>query len=256
VLATGAAAADEGDPNGLIQLGPGDSVRVEVFGQPDMTTTVAIGPDGKVSLPLVGAVEVGGLSQANAGTRIEQSLKTGGFFNDPHVTVALLQSRSQRISVLGQVHTPGRYTIDTRMSLFDVLAQAGGVSDDGADFVYVLRPDGQGGVHRTTVRLSGLTDTNDTVVIERLQGGDTLFVPHAERFYITGEVNAGAMYRLEPGMTVLEAVARAGGITQRGSQYRIEIKRPAKDGSYLSFHAKLSDRILPDDVIRVKESIF
>jgi polysaccharide biosynthesis/export protein len=251
-----AGAADDGDANGLIQLGLGDSIRVEVYGQPDMTSTVAVGMDGKVGLPLVGAVEVDGLSQSGAGTRIEQALKNGGFLNDPHVTVALLQSRSQRVSVLGQVHTPGRYTIDSKMTLFDVLAQAGGVADDGADFVYLLRPDGQGGVRRFAVQLSGLSARTAAVTMERLQGGDTLYVPHAERFYITGEVSAGAMYRLEPGMTVLEAIARAGGITQRGSQNRVEIKRPGKDGQYVTLHAKLGDRVLPDDVIRVKESIF
>jgi polysaccharide export outer membrane protein len=255
-----AAAAEEADSSGLIQLGPGDSVKIEVYGQPDMTTTVPVGDDGKISLPLVGAVAVGGMSPTDAGTRIAQALKTGGFFNDPHVTVSLLNSRSQRISVLGLVHAPGRYTIDQKMTLFDVLAQAGGISDDGADYVYVLRPDGQGAMRRYTVRLSGLANAgnaaSDRLPVERLLGGDTLYVPRAERFYITGEVTAGAMYRLEPGMTVLEAIARAGGITQRGSQSRVEIKRPAKDGHYITFHATLTDKVQPDDVIRVKESIF
>jgi polysaccharide export outer membrane protein len=64
------------------------------------------------------------------------------------------------------------------------------------------------------------------------------------------------MYRLEPGMTVIQAVARAGGITVRGSDRRIEIKRPAKDGKYEIIHAKPDDVIAADDVIRVKESIF
>jgi polysaccharide biosynthesis/export protein len=258
LLATLALAAEE-DASGLIQLGPGDAVKVEVYGQPDMTSTVTVSGDGKINLPLVGLVAVSGLSPSDAGTKVEQALKTGGFFNDPHVTVSLLQSRSQRVSVLGQVKTPGRYTVDGKMTLFDVLAQAGGVTEEGADFVYVLRPDGKGGVNRLTVKLAGLSGSSggDTVVsMEQLQGGDTLVVPKAERFYISGEVTAPNMYRLEPGMTVLEAVARAGGITQRGSQSRIEIKRPTKDGHYTTFHAKLSDKVEPDDVIRVKESIF
>jgi polysaccharide export outer membrane protein len=255
-----ARSAEEGDSSGLIQLGPGDSVKVEVYGQPDMTSTVAVGVDGRLNLPLVGAVAVDGLSPGQAGTKIEQALRSGGFLIDPHVTVSVLNSRSQRISVLGQVHSPGRYTIDQKMTLLDVLAQAGGIGDDGADYVYVLHPDGAGAVHKFTVRLPGLQGAgatqDDHIALERLQGGDTLYVPRAERFYITGEVTSGAMYRLEPGMTVLEAIARAGGVTQRGSQSRIEIKRPTQDGRYVTFHARLTDKVQPDDVIRVKESIF
>lgn len=260
LLVAAAMAAEEGDASGLIQLGPGDSVKVEVYGQPDMTSTVSVGADGKLNLPLVGAVAVDGLSPGEAGTKIEQALRSGGFLNDPHVTLSLLNSRSQRISVLGQVHSPGRYTIDQKTTLLDVLAQAGGIGDDGADYVYVLRPDGAGAVRKLTVKLPGLAGVGGTpggnMVLERLQGGDTLYVPRAERFYITGEVTAGAMYRLEPGMTVLEAIARAGGVTQRGSQSRIEIKRLTQDGRYVSFHGKLTDKVQPDDVIRVKESIF
>jgi polysaccharide export outer membrane protein len=253
-------AAEESDSSGLIQLGPGDSVKFEVYGQPDLTSTVSVGADGRLNLPLVGAVAVDGLSPGVAGTKIEQALKSGGFLNDPHVTVSVLNSRSQRISVLGQVHSPGRYTIDQKMTVLDVLAQAGGIGDDGADYVYVLHPDGAGSVHKLTVRLAGLAGAGgapeDHLVLARLEGGDTLYVPRAERFYITGEVASGAMYRLEPGMTVLEAIARAGGVTQRGSQSRVEIKRPTQDGRYVTFHAKLTDKVQPDDVVRVKESIF
>ncbi len=250
------AAEAEGDPSGLIQLGPGDSVKVEVYGQPDMTSTMYVGDDGKINIPLAGGVAVNGMSPVDAGKAVEKALKTGGFLNDPHVTVSLMLSRSQRVAVLGKVHTPGRYTIDPKTTLFDLLAQAGGQADDAADFVYVLRPDGEGAVRRFTVKLGGLSSATDTVTVERLQGGDTVIVPRAEQFYIYGEVTSGAMYRLEEGMTVLEAIARAGGITQRGSEHRIEIKRTGKDGRYQIFHAKLNDKIQPDDVIRVKESIF
>jgi polysaccharide export outer membrane protein len=81
-------------------------------------------------------------------------------------------------------------------------------------------------------------------------------VPHADQYYIYGEVKAPNMYRLEPKMTVIQAIAQAGGITPRGSDRRIEIKRPGKDGKYTIVHAKADDLVAPDDVIRVKESIF
>jgi polysaccharide biosynthesis/export protein len=251
-------AADVPDPDArrLIQLGPGDSVTVEVYGQPDMTTTVYVGDDGTISLPLVGAVPVSGLSPVDAGKRTEQALKTGGFLNDPHVTISVVQSRSQRVAVLGEVHTPGRYTIDPNATILDLLAQAGGATADAADFAYVLRPDAHGNVNRFVVEFGGLPGQSAAHATPTLLGGDSLYVPRAQQYYIYGEVTAPNKYRLEPGMTVLQAIARAGGITPRGSERRVEIKRAAKDGSYEVIRPKPSDLILPDDVIRVKESIF
>jgi len=90
----------------------------------------------------------------------------------------------------------------------------------------------------------------------KLQGGDSVYVPRADQYYIYGEVTSPNMYRLEPGMTVIEAVARAGGVTVRGSERRIDIKRAGKDGKYVVIHAKPDDHIAADDVIRVKEAIF
>jgi polysaccharide export outer membrane protein len=89
-----------------------------------------------------------------------------------------------------------------------------------------------------------------------LRGGDSLFVPPAEQFYIHGEVKAPNMYRLEPGMTVVQAISRGGGVTPRGSSNRIEIQRRKPDGSYKTSSAALGDVLQADDVIRIKERIF
>jgi polysaccharide export outer membrane protein len=196
------------------------------------------------------------MSPVEAGKAIEKALKSGGYFIDPHVSLNVLQSRSQRVSVLGKVHKPGRYTIDPKTTVFDLVARAGGAAEDGADYAYVLRPDGKGGVQRSTVSLAGFSGTTDSLATGGLQGGDTLYIPQAEQFYIYGEVGQPSMYRLEQGMTVLQAVARAGGITPRGSERRIDIKRTGPDGRYVIIHAKLAEQIRPGDVIHVKESIF
>jgi len=81
-------------------------------------------------------------------------------------------------------------------------------------------------------------------------------VPRAEHFSIEGEVASPGRYRIEPGMTVMQAIARAGGITERGSERRIQLKRVGKPGQYQTVHAKPGDPVQPDDIIRVKESIF
>jgi polysaccharide export outer membrane protein len=247
-------AAGMGAP--LLQLGPGDSVTIQVYGQPDMGATVYVSDDGSIPVALAGPVQVSGLSPAQASLRIEKALRDGKFLVDPHVTLIVTQSRSQRVSVLGQVGTPGRYPIESNTSIFDLLAQAGGVKDDGADVVYLLRPDKDGKETRYPINLKLMSDGNTPAQTERLKGGDTVFVPRADQFYIYGEVAQPGKYKVEPGMTIVQAIARAGGVTLRGSQRRVEIKRHKSDGSYETTKAKLAEAVQPDDVIRVKESIF
>jgi polysaccharide biosynthesis/export protein len=240
----------------LLQLGPGDSVNIQVYGQPDMSTTVYVGDDGTVSVPLAGNIQVTGLSPAQAGSRIETALKSGKILVDPHVTITVTQTRSQRVSVLGQVGTPGRYAVESNTTIFDLLAQAGGITATGSDIVYIIRLDKDGKEVRFPVDLKGLASGNGSIHTMSLQGGDSVFVPKAEQFSIYGEVTTPGRYRVEPGMTVLEAIARAGGITLRGSQRRVEIKRKQASGGYSTVKAKLGDPVQPDDVVQVKESIF
>jgi polysaccharide export outer membrane protein len=240
----------------LLQLGPGDSVAIQVYGQPDMNATVYISDDGAIPVPLVGAVQVGGLSPAEAARKVEAAFREGKYLVDPHVTIIVTQSRSQRISVLGEVGTPGRYSIESNETIFDVLAQAGGAKETAADIVFLLRPDKSGQIERIPINLKGLTDNQRAMPTQPLRGGDSIFVPRAEQFYIFGEVATPNMYRIEPGMTVTQAIARAGGVTARGSRKRVEIKRKGPDGRELTFKARPDEPVQANDVLRVKESIF
>lgn len=251
-----AADAPAVDARHLVELGPGDSVSMEVYGQPDLRTTVSVADDGSISVPLIGRIKVAGLSSVDAAQRIETAMKDGQYLIDPHVTLTVMQSEGQRVSVLGEVRQPGRYAITSKTSVFDLLAQAGGVSNTSADVVYILRTDVNGVINRYPINLKGFADQGHALPTVTLQSGDSLYVPRAQQFYIYGEVSKPEMYPIEPGMTVIEAIIRAGGVTPRGSERRVEIKRAGKDGKYVIVQAKPSDLVQPDDVIRVKESIF
>jgi polysaccharide biosynthesis/export protein len=242
----------------LMQLGAGDQVKMEVFGRPEMDTTTYISDDGTLRVPLAGAVQVSGLSPNEAGQKIEAALRKGQFLVDPHVTLTVVVSRSQRVSVLGEVKNPGRYPMESNTTVLDLLAQAGGATEKGSDIIYILRPDGSGNLERFKVNLNGAVDIKDATpaVLQTLRGGDSIYVPVAEQFYIAGQVHAPAMYRLESGMTLLEAIARAGGITERGSASRVQIKRRNPKGGYIVISGKPAEKIQPDDVITVKERIF
>jgi len=242
----------------LLQLGPGDQVKIDVFGRPEMDTTTYIADNGSIRVPLAGAVVIGGLSPGEASQKVEAALKQGQYLVDPHVTLTVLQSRSQRVSVLGEVKAPGRYPIESNTTVLDLLAQAGGATEKGADIIYILRPDGSGNLQRFPVDLKGTVDSKDAApaVLQTLRGGDSIFVPTASQFYIAGEVKAPAVYRLESGMTLTQAIARAGGVTERGSASRVQIKRRGPKGDYIVIAGKPNERIQPDDVITVKERIF
>jgi polysaccharide export outer membrane protein len=246
------------DHTPMFQLGPGDTMLMSVYGQPDMAGTVTVSDEGNIPVPLVGQVAVGGLSPSQAAKKIEQALRDGKFLRDPQVTLTVTVSRSQRVTILGQVGMPGRYAMDSAMSILDVLALAGGVTENGSDTIYLLRTNAEGQQERTPVDLRALTEgaAQGSPPSIDVKGGDQIFVPRAEQFYISGEVGAPGRYKIEPGMTVFQALARAGGVTPRGSQNRVEVKRKLPGGKIETMKLHLNDPVLAEDAIRVKESIF
>jgi polysaccharide export outer membrane protein len=243
------------EPRHLSVLGAGDSVSIQIFGEPE-TKPAYVADDGTVDAPFVGKVPVAGTSPVEAAARIAKALKEGGFFVDPHVTLLVTAPQSQLVSVVGEVQSPGRYPITPRTTLVDLLAQAGGTKETAANIGYVVRTDATGNVSRNPVNLNVVKDVEGVPSTWSWQGGDSLVIPRAEQFSIEGEVTAPGRYPIEPGMTVMQAVARAGGITERGSERRIQLKRADKPGQYKTLHAKPGDLLKAGDIILVKESIF
>lgn len=242
----------------LLVLGPGDEVRMTVFGQPNMNETVYVSDDGTISVPLAGRVHIGGLSPSRAAQEVEAAFRKGQFLVNPHVTVTIVKSRSQRVAVLGQVHLPGIYPIESSTTLIELLARAGGETRNGANTVYILRAGPGGAVQRLAVNLRGLVQTGAApqAAVITLRGGDQVYVPAAAVFYVTGQVHKPGRFRLRQGMTVLQAVARAGGVTNMGSMRRIVIKRKLPGGRYRLISARQTQAVLPNDVITVRERIF
>jgi polysaccharide export outer membrane protein len=226
------------------KLGVGDAIRVTVFQQPDLTTEARVSEKGTVVVPLIGEQKVTGKSTAEAGAQIATALKNGKYLKDPQVSVALVTLRSRQVSVLGQVARPGRYALDDTSSLLtDVLAAAGGVMATGADNAIVTR-DGQ------PQKVEVLSKSF------KLQNGDTVYIERAPVFYIYGEVTRAGAYRVEPNMTVVQALAAGGGITPRGSDRRLKMRRATADGKVAESDARLQDTVKADDVIFVKEALF
>ena len=229
---------------GAEKLGVGDAVRVTVFQQPDLTTEARITERGTIAMPLIGEAKVTGMTAAEAAAKIAAELKSGKYLKNPQVSIVRTTLRSQQVSVLGLVARPGRYALDdTSSRLADVIAAAGGLTPEGSSTVTVIR-----GSARQQVSLLGKSF--------QLQGGDTIHVDRAPVFYIYGEVTRAGAYRLEPGLTVMQAISLGGGITPRGSDRRLKLRRAGADGKIVESDASLRDAVKADDVIYVKESLF
>ena len=236
-------------------LGPGDSIRVTVFQNPDLTTEARIATDGTINLALIGSVNLKGQSTTEAAATIANRLRSGQYLTDPQVNVALLQVRSRMVSVLGQVARPGRYALEEGTTrLTDVIALAGGIAATGDEMVTVMS-NRDGKATQQIIQMSSIYRGQADANIE-IGNGDTVFVDRAPVFYIYGEVQRAGAYRLESNLNVMQAVSLGGGITLRGTQRGMKIHRRGADGSLARLDVGPGDVVQPNDVIYVSESLF
>jgi len=237
-------------------LGEGDSVRITVFQNPDLTTETRISERGTITFPLVGEISLAGLTPVGAEARITEYLIKGKFVLKPQVSLNVVRVRSRQVSVLGQVARPGRYPLDdTSSNLTDILALAGGISPTGDDSVTVMVKR-NGKTSKLEINVPTMYRTGDLSRNLELQNGDTIFVQRAPVFYIYGEVQRAGVYRLEPLMTVMQALSVGGGVTPRGTDRGLKVRRKSADGKFQAIDAHLTDPVQPDDVIYVRESLF
>jgi len=184
------------------------------------------------------------MSAAQAGGSIAESFKKGGYLKNPQVAVALTTLRSRQVSVLGLIARPGRYALDdTSSQLADVIAAAGGIAAGGSDTVTVIRDGKEQKVNMLHTPF-------------KLQGGETINIERAPVFYVTGEVTRAGAYPVTPNLTVMQAIVAGGGITPRGSERRVKLRRAAPNGKVIETDAKPHDVVKADDVIFVKEALF
>jgi polysaccharide biosynthesis/export protein len=238
------------------RLGSGDVIRVSVFQNPDLTLESRITEAGIVSYPLLGNVRLGGLSVTAAEKAIADGLRNGNFVKQPQVTLVVLQVRGNQASVLGQVNRPGRYPIEVAdMRLSELLATAGGTAPNGTDIV-VLTGTRNGQSYRYEVDLPLLFSPGGRDKDIFVLNGDTVWVDRQQVVYIYGEVQRPGPMRLERDLTVLQALATGGGLTQRGTAKGIVVHRKEANGSIKVMEPTMTDKLRDGDVVFVRESLF
>lgn len=192
-----------------LRIGVGDLLEVAVFGAPDFDKQVRVSSSGDVSLPLIGAVRLAGLTTAEAEKLVEKKLLDGGYFTDPHVSVFEKEYQTQGVSVLGEVQKPGIYPMLGSHKLFDVISAAGGTTLKAGNQVTITHRDSSQPPQTVTLAGNGSDSTrNNPDVLP----GDTVAVQKAGVVYVVGDVHMpGGFIMDKPELTVLQALAMAQG---------------------------------------------
>jgi polysaccharide biosynthesis/export protein len=200
------------DPSSAPHLGLGDLLDIGVYNVPELTSKVRIDSNGEVNLPLVNNVHVAGLTSEQAENLIAKRLADGGFVKNPHVTVFVNQAVSQTVSVLGEVAKPGVYPILGEQRLFDLISNAGGLTEKAGPTVNVTHRNQPDSPIKVTISRNFADHPGSNLPIF---AGDTVIVQKADVVYVVGDVGRPSGLLMESGrLTVLQAIAMVGGTTR------------------------------------------
>jgi polysaccharide biosynthesis/export protein len=230
-------------------LGIGDVVDIGVVGRADFNNRVRISAEGTILLPLLGRMKVMGLTTTDLAQQIQDALAKGGFYSNPVVRVEVAGLSSRYATVLGNVSSPGLLPLDRTYHLSDVVARVGAHAGEGSNFVVLTRSDGSSKKYSIEDLATGAGGADPVVM-----PGDKIYVPAAtsEVFYISGQVKNPGPFPMSKELTVREAIAKGGGLTDMGTEKKVKIYRKnvaVKD-------VKLDTRLEAGDIVQVGERLF
>jgi len=225
------------DPTHGAIIAPRDAITVTTLNEPGFTVKAIVEPDGTFSFGYLGHVRAAGLTARQLEADLKKRLDPD-WVKNPQLTVDLVQSASKTVLVGGRVRNPSPYPFAGKLTVLQALMQAGSVTDDAGDRAFIIRANPDGSVPsadqssdtaKVYVDLHALLDVGDLSQNYTLNDGDYLFVEKAQPFTITGEVKTAGMFPARRGLTVQQAVALAGGLTDKGKSSGIKILRPTAD---------------------------
>ena len=219
-------------PQESLLIGPGDVLHVQVMDAPEMEQHVRVADSGMIPLVGDGDVKVSGLTVADAESAIRDHMVATHYMNHPQVLVTVEQYATETVSVVGEVARPGVFPITTPRTVLDVLSFAGGITNVADRNITIQRHDSKD----DTVSYYVSNDPKQAVATQvMVNPGDTVIVPKAGIVYILGDVNRPggfAMSNNEDHMTLLQALALAGGVQHSAKQGKARLLRVAEGGQH------------------------
>ena len=235
------------------RIGPLDTILITLVDEPELSGRFPVDSDGMFSYPYLGRVKAAGMTPAELQATLVAQLQAG-YLRNPQIRVEVDKFGSQSVMVVGEVRQAGKIPMTgPKMTLLEALVLAGSPTAQASTEIIVRhRPvDGKEAeevrVNRRDLEL-GKSDVT-------LRDGDIINVPAAQRFYMDGQVRNPGYYVLDPGMTVQQAIALAGGLTDRGSDRGITATRVV-NGKNTEVSVRLEDKVQANDVIRVRQRFF
>jgi polysaccharide export outer membrane protein len=251
------------------KIGAKDLLEISVLGVPEISKLVVrVSEEGRITLPLLGEIEVGNL------TKFEVEKKLTGLAGErivlnPQVTVHILEYLSRRVSVVGAVGKPGPFELLGRQTVLSVLSEAGGLTRDAGEEIIVIRQLPAGDSQAIRIPIDDLFIKGEPKLNIALEPGDVINVPidKVVAVYVFGQVrNPGALQVKKSNIpTLTQAIAQAGGFTDRASRKKVQIRRKDVTGKELEISVNVRDilrgkkkdiPLLENDTIYVPESLF
>lgn len=250
------------------RVGPKDLLEISVFGLDELNKTVRVTEDGKITLPLLGEVEVEGLTKAELEVKLKQLLEEKWLHN-PQVTIFIQEHQSKRVSVLGAVGSPGPYELLGRQTLLQIISQAGGLTQEAGNEIIVMRQLPDGTSTSLKISIDDLILKGDATLNIPLQPDDTVIIPidRTVYIYVFGQVRSpGALEVRKSNIpTLIQAIAQAGGFSERASKGGVLIRRMDEDGEEIEIKVNVRNilkgkrkdiKLKENDTVYVPETIF
>jgi len=240
-----------------VTIMPGDVISITTYGAPELTTTTStsidmpgntsgqgssvnglkVGAQGEIVLPYLGVVKLAGMTPTEAAVYLERELKDKGILVDPQVTVALVDSPTRVITVLGEVVKPAPIPAFGQLRLLDVISACGGFTPLASHTITVRRP---GESNPITILLGTDPKMTDETNIP-LMAGDTVIVPKVGSVFVVGQVKTPSAIPLSSNspVTVMRAIAMAGGLNFGAALSRVVVIRRTPDDQHVEIQMDL-----------------
>ncbi len=243
-------------------IGEGDTISVSVWGEKDLSLPVKVRPDGNITLPAVG--EVAAANKTAKALQADLTAKLKGIVKNPVVTVSVTDSTNNKVYIFGGGVKAGVYAVNQRTTLLQLLCQMEDAKKADLKRAYVSRDGRKIKIDFSKLFIQG--DTAEDIVIEP---NDVIFIPTNtdKNVYVMGAVATPKFVEFREGLTVMEAILEAGGLTKYANQNEVIVYRKSEDQRTVAVPIKVKKlvndgdlnqniKLKPGDYVVVQESMF